>query len=60
MDFEIPAELEGQTSINELLIAMGEPPVEDFILPDAPDDASELFTDVPALPGLQPGLESTP
>ncbi|WP_427174795.1 hypothetical protein [Arthrobacter sp. 92] len=43
-------ELTGQISINELLIAMGEPPVEPM-LPAVPDDASSL-TGPPALPGL--------
>lgn len=44
-------ELTGQISINELLVAMGEQPVEPIILVPAPDDASSL-TDPPALPGL--------
>lgn len=52
MDFELPEEIQGQTSINELLVAMGEPPVENFILSDAPDDAAELFADAPTLPGF--------
>ncbi|MCQ9165328.1 MULTISPECIES: hypothetical protein [unclassified Arthrobacter] len=52
MDSEIPEVLEGQTSINELLVALGEPPVESFILEAAPDDAAELFTDAPMLPGF--------
>lgn len=54
MDFEIPGEIEGQTSIDELLIEMGEPPVENFVLPAVPDDASELFGNTPMLPGLWP------
>jgi hypothetical protein len=58
MDFEIPEEIEGQTSINELLIEMGEPPVENFVLHAAPDDASELFGDAPMLPGLWTGRAS--
>ncbi|WP_170133185.1 hypothetical protein [Arthrobacter livingstonensis] len=52
MDPEISQEIDGQISINELLVAMGEPPVEAFILQDAPDDAAELFADVPTLPGF--------
>lgn len=45
-------ELEGQISINELLVAMGEPPVEPFLLTAAPDNASSLFDGPEALPGL--------
>jgi hypothetical protein len=45
-------ELEGQVSINELLVAMGEPPVMPLLLTPAPDDASSLFDGHPALPGL--------
>lgn len=45
-------ELEGQISINELLVAMGEPPVEPLLLTEAPDDASSLFDGPRALPGL--------
>lgn len=43
-------ELEGQISINELLVEMGEPPVEPMTL-TVPDDAS-LFDGPQALPGL--------
>jgi hypothetical protein len=49
---ESPGELEGQISINELLVAMGEPPVEPMPLTNAPDDASALFDGPQALPGL--------
>jgi hypothetical protein len=49
---EIPGELDGQISINELLIAMGEPPVEPFLLTSAPEDASSLFDGPQAPPGL--------
>lgn len=45
-------ELEGQVSINELLVAMGEPPVVPFPLTAAPDDVSSLFDRPEALPGL--------
>jgi hypothetical protein len=45
-------ELEGQISINELLVAMGEPPVEPRLLTEAPDDASSLLDGPQALPGL--------
>lgn len=45
-------ELEGQISINELLVAIGEPPVMPLLLTPAPDDASSLFDGPPALPGL--------
>lgn len=45
-------ELEGQISINELLLAMGEDPVEPMPLTPAPDDASSLFDGPKALPGL--------
>lgn len=44
-------ELEGQISINELLLEMGEPPVESVTL-TVPDDASSLFEGPPALPDL--------
>jgi hypothetical protein len=44
-------ELTGQISINELLIAMGELPVEPMVLSPAPDDGS-LLAEPPALPGL--------
>lgn len=44
-------ELTGQISINELLIAMGELPVEPMVLSSAPDDAP-LLAEAPALPGL--------
>lgn len=44
-------ELVGQISINELLVAMGEAPIEPITPVSAPDDASSL-TDPPALPGL--------
>lgn len=44
-------ELAGQMSINELLIEMGEEPVEPLTLEPAPDDASAL-TDQSVLPGL--------
>jgi hypothetical protein len=44
--------LDGQISINELLVAMGEPPVEPLV-PAEPDDASSLFDGPPPLlPGL--------
>jgi hypothetical protein len=49
---EGPGELEGQISINELLVAMGEPPVEPMLLTDAPDDASSLFEGPAPRPGL--------
>ncbi|WP_171814507.1 MULTISPECIES: hypothetical protein [Arthrobacter] len=52
MDCEIPEVIEGQISINELLVAMGEPPVENLILEDAPLDASELLAAKPRLPGF--------
>ncbi len=52
MDCEHPEVIKGQTSINELLIALGEPPVADPFLPDPPDNASEVVQDAPALPGL--------
>lgn len=45
-------ELMGQVSINELLVAMGEDPVENFILTGVPDDISSLSDDPPPLPGL--------
>ncbi|GAA4035151.1 hypothetical protein GCM10023063_19420 [Arthrobacter methylotrophus] len=51
---DIPDELEGQISINELLVAMGEPPVEPMTLA-APDDASSLFDMPAAEPGPRPG-----
>ncbi|HEY8701686.1 MAG TPA: hypothetical protein VIM08_12140 [Arthrobacter sp.] len=44
-------ELEGQISINELLVEMGEPSVEPFVL-TVPDDASSLVDGTQALPGL--------
>jgi hypothetical protein len=44
-------ELTGQISINELLIAMGELPVEPMVLSPAADDAS-LLAEPPSLPGL--------
>lgn len=52
MDFELPEVIEGQSSINELLIAKGEPPVENIVLHEASDDASELFDSPPMLPGF--------
>ncbi|MDJ0311768.1 hypothetical protein [Arthrobacter sp. H35-D1] len=52
MDFELPEVIEGQSSINELLIAKGEPPVENILLHNAPDDASELLDAAPMLPGF--------
>jgi hypothetical protein len=48
---ESPGELDGQTSINELLVAMGEPPIEPMPLGLAPDDASSLFDAPPLFPG---------
>lgn len=50
MDCEIPEVIEGQISINELLVAMGEPPVENVILDEAPLDASELLATAPRPP----------
>lgn len=52
MDFDLAEVIEGQISVNELLIAMGEPPVENLLLPEAPDDASGLFAAAPMLPGI--------
>lgn len=49
---ESAGELEGQLSINDLLVSLGEPPVEPWPLTAAPDDASSLFDGPPALPGL--------
>lgn len=51
MCLEAEGELEGQTSINELLLTMGEPPVEASLM-SVPDDVSSLFPEPPALPGL--------
>jgi hypothetical protein len=45
-------ELDGQISINELLVAMGEPPVEPLVPAAVPDDAPSLFDGPPPLPGL--------
>jgi len=39
-------------SINELLVAMGEAPVESILDLKIPDDVSSLTDDPPALPGL--------
>jgi hypothetical protein len=52
MDCEIPEVIEGQTSINELLVAMGERPVEHVMPQDAPDDAADLCADGSMLPGF--------
>lgn len=52
MEEEHPGELAGQMSINELLIAMGEAPVESMLHLVVPDDASSLMEDPPTLPGL--------
>jgi hypothetical protein len=52
MEEEHPGELAGQMSINELLVAMGEAPVESMLHLVVPDDASSLMEDPPALPGL--------
>lgn len=49
MCLEAGGELKGQTSINELLVAMGEQPVEPT---SAPDSESSLFDGPQALPGL--------
>lgn len=48
-------ELEGQSSINELLVAMGQAPVEPLVLTAAPDDASSLFDGAQTPPGLGAG-----
>jgi hypothetical protein len=45
-------QLEGQISIDELLIAMGEQPVEPMVFTAAPDDALALFDGPQPLPGL--------
>ncbi|MFC9332796.1 MULTISPECIES: hypothetical protein [Arthrobacter] len=52
MEEEHPGELAGQMSINELLVAMGEAPVESMLDLVVPDDASALTEDPPPLPGL--------
>jgi hypothetical protein len=52
MEEEHPGELAGQMSINELLVAMGEAPVESMLHLVVPDDASSLTEDPPTLPGL--------
>lgn len=52
MKEEHPGELAGQMSINELLVAMGEAPVESMLHLVVPDDASSLMEDPPTLPGL--------
>lgn len=52
MEEEHPGELEGQMSINELLVAMGEAPVVSMLDLVVPDDASSLMEDPPPLPGL--------
>ena len=52
MEEEHPGELAGQMSINELLVEMGEAPVESMLDLVVPDDASSLTEDPPPLPGL--------
>ncbi|MCA4133786.1 hypothetical protein [Arthrobacter sp. M4] len=52
MSADSPGELTGQISINELLIAMGEAPVEHVVIPDSLDDFSNPATVAPTLPGL--------
>ncbi|MBG0738911.1 hypothetical protein IV500_05675 [Paeniglutamicibacter antarcticus] len=45
-------ELEGQVSINELLIAMGEAPIEPILRDQITDEATPFVYVASALPGL--------